>query len=486
MKTVKLLIAILSGLILLGATVFAMILFQPVVDRYFADAQPSCEYDFTLEERDGIVQELKGGHYLILSSDRQIVVPERKGSVRLGTVGEAYLYAFDLDDIFRLKDFIDLKNRRINFQAVKDIPGNVKGITYETIKIKKAKEQIITTDKEIYGATYGGKPFQIYAETNADEGNKLTFSCKQNNVIKVRKNGRVVIRGAGKAKVIITGNESTHFYKGKKVVDVRIEKKKHVIWLSKDEYSVKVTAKSKLIKASADDDLKLKFKVEDKDIATIDKKGRLYPMRTGETNVIVSVKGDRNHEPEKRTVKVTVREVSVEEHVKAAIRWAKEIAADDSFVYGTGEPAHRNGCYFCGTNQWIKPKGYEKTYCCNPFIFAAYAHGAKDPAMLSHCQAGGSAGMKPTAWTRFGCFEYLGPCRQVPFSELHPGDVIMSDIRYNFWRNHVWMYIGNDMYVESQGEGWNAGTIAVKYGAKKYYSTYQSHDYCNVVYYKGR
>ena len=236
MKTVKLLIAILSGLILLGATVFAMILFQPVVDRYFADAQPSCEYDFTLEERDGIVQELKDGHYLILSSDRQIVVPERKGSVRLGTVGEAYLYAFDMDDIFRLKDFIDLKNRRINFQAVKDIPGNVKGITYETIKIKKAKEQIITTDKEIYGATYGGKPFQIYAETNADEGNKLTFSCKQNNVIKVRKNGRVVIRGAGKAKVIITGNESTHFYKGKKVVDVRIEKKKHVIWLSKDEY----------------------------------------------------------------------------------------------------------------------------------------------------------------------------------------------------------------------------------------------------------
>ncbi len=68
-----------------------------------------------------------------------------------------------------------------------------------------------------------------------------------------------------------------------------------------------------------------------------------------------------------------------------AVYWAKKIAANNNFHYGKSKWAHHNGCYFCGTNQYEKSlkikdgatlKECEKTYCCNPFVTAAYCHGA--------------------------------------------------------------------------------------------------------------
>ena len=68
-----------------------------------------------------------------------------------------------------------------------------------------------------------------------------------------------------------------------------------------------------------------------------------------------------------------------------AVSWAKKIAADNDFHYGKSKWAHHNGCYFCGTNQYDKSlklkdgatlEECEKTYCCNPFVTAAYCHGA--------------------------------------------------------------------------------------------------------------
>ena len=70
---------------------------------------------------------------------------------------------------------------------------------------------------------------------------------------------------------------------------------------------------------------------------------------------------------------------------QAAVDWAIAIANDNSFHYGEGKWAHHFGCYFCGTNQAsgsAKRKAgatiseCEKTYCCNPFVTAAYSHGA--------------------------------------------------------------------------------------------------------------
>lgn len=155
-----------------------------------------------------------------------------------------------------------------------------------------------------------------------------------------------------------------------------------------------------------------------------------------------------------------------------AVNWAVSISWNESFAYGTGKRAHNYGCYFCGTNisgkkHAKKGSRWEKTYCCNPFVTAAYAHGAKDSAVLKACKAGGGGGMTPKSWTRYGCFKMVGRCKDVPYEKLKVGDIIIS--AHN--PNHVWLFTGKDCLVEANGEGWGSETIKHKHGAKKKYNS---------------
>ncbi len=154
---------------------------------------------------------------------------------------------------------------------------------------------------------------------------------------------------------------------------------------------------------------------------------------------------------------------------RAAVNWAKRIAADNSFTYGAKPAANAVGCYFCGTNhgpvKYTKPKGYEKTYVCLTFIGAAYAHGAKDPEILSECKRGRMTMYETDSnFSRFSCWMKLGKCKELSVSDLQVGDVIIKWSNYNDNSGHVCMYIGNNNIVESSGGGWGANSIAVKYG----------------------
>lgn len=180
-----------------------------------------------------------------------------------------------------------------------------------------------------------------------------------------------------------------------------------------------------------------------------------------------------------------------------AVNFGVMIAKDPSFAYGTGERAHRYGCYFCQTNvgpkkkikektgepHYVKDKEgrrhtYEKTYCCNPFVTACYAHGAEVPAMLKACRAGSGGGLSVKTWTRYKCFKKVGACKKVPFEKLQVGDIILRS-------KHVFLYTGADWLVEASGEGWGKDTIAHKKQAKERYATYQRDNTAYVVRYKG-
>jgi len=169
---------------------------------------------------------------------------------------------------------------------------------------------------------------------------------------------------------------------------------------------------------------------------------------------------------------------------RKAINWACSVANDNSFAYGTGQRAHRSGCYFCKTNtgdrKWKKEKKgephkvnghtYTKTYCCNPFITAAYAHGAKDAKLYNICHAGASCGMTAGDWKKSPYFKTLGKCKNVSFNQLKAGDVILSNSPGGAKWHHVWMYIGHNRYVEASGGKWDSNSIAVKENAKKNYN----------------
>lgn len=125
--------------------------------------------------------------------------------------------------------------------------------------------------------------------------------------------------------------------------------------------------------------------------------------------------------------------------IEDTIKWAKHIAADNDFHYGRGNGAHHNGCCFCDTNDSKKGHGikeWEHTYCCNPFVHAAWSHGGMVPSMLDMCRKGRSYGFaKGEGYDASSLFEYVGLLKNVTVKKLKAGDVICTP-------SHAILYIG--------------------------------------------
>lgn len=139
------------------------------------------------------------------------------------------------------------------------------------------------------------------------------------------------------------------------------------------------------------------------------------------------------------------RSETAQDVINGACAWAEAIAADNSFHYGTPEGGHHNGCYFCGTQPDSKKNSgmvdWEKTYCCNPFVHAAFAHGGGDPEMLKMCKKGRSYD-----WNSYPSAPMFKSMGNLPISKLEKGDVLCM-------YGHVMLYIGNKKFAEAGGYG---------------------------------
>jgi len=157
-----------------------------------------------------------------------------------------------------------------------------------------------------------------------------------------------------------------------------------------------------------------------------------------------------------------------------AVKWAKKIAKDDSFSYGKKPQTSKVGCYFCGTNQKRKPKGYEKTYVCMTFVHAAYAHGAKDPELLAECKKGNHClELTGSNLTRYSCWMKIGLCKDLSVEDLQPGDVIVWYAEDNS-SGHLALYAGNGNIVDATsgaGDPWGPNSIALRKGVAQRYLT---------------
>lgn len=153
---------------------------------------------------------------------------------------------------------------------------------------------------------------------------------------------------------------------------------------------------------------------------------------------------------------------------EAAALWARKIAADNSFMYGEDnhkdwhngrDRAHQVGCYYCGTTvkgpkKAKKGSKWEKTYCCNSFVFAALAHGAN---LFKKCKSGSTSA---DYWCKLkvkGKPLYKKIGRNIAYSSLKPGDILIKEGK------HVKMFTrkeaGKFYETHAAGEGWTKKSI---------------------------
>ena len=190
---------------------------------------------------------------------------------------------------------------------------------------------------------------------------------------------------------------------------------------------------------------------------------------------LIGTADDGSVSPEsEKTFEIATEPMTNQEAREAACEWAANIAADDSFSYGTGERAHRCGCYFCGTNtgpvknkkgkSLVKGHSYAKTYCCVTFVTAAYAHGAGDPAVLKLCQSGGTFQNYPKSYKGHGSWKNAG---KPSYKNLQPGDILCKE-------SHVALYIGDGKIAHAIGSGgWSSRGILVSNLSQKKYKAFE-------------
>lgn len=158
-----------------------------------------------------------------------------------------------------------------------------------------------------------------------------------------------------------------------------------------------------------------------------------------------------------------------------ACKWAKWIADGIDFHYGCNDHAFHNGCYFCGTNDKFKKghgiKMWETTYCCNPFVGAAWAHGGGDATAYKMCHNCNSWGFaKNEGYEKSSLFDKLGKPAK---SKLKAGDVLCN-------HTHVALYVGDGKIAEASGLDDNVygstkwkNSIAVKTLTDAKYKTFE-------------
>ena len=446
-------IALLAALVIMVGTISIVVATDHLVKEEKAEtkAQAATTYKVTPDEKRIQLDEARnGGMTVCLSSDRGIADVRFDGSVRIGKIGTADITILDRDR----SDGISAPTR---------------------VRVKVANEQNVTTEKAEYAVTFGDDPALINAVSDAETPSRLTYESSDEDIVTVDKDGKLTFHNAGQATVTVKAEETPYYFEARKDIPVTVGKKDQQIEVAGQKYTVSIVDTSSKVKVKTDTDHDVTFKVENPEIAKITKKGVIKPLAVGKTKVTISQKGTKNYNASEETVALVVREPNTQERIQGAIQWALDIAADDSFVYGTKPTTNRVGCYFCGTNQRNKPRGYEKTYVCMTFVCAAYAHGAQDPEMLAIDQEGRhTISTTDSNYQKYRCWRRIGSCGSLSINDLEPGDVLVKyDSTNGSKGGHVCMYIGNDQLVEASGGGWDPGSISVKNDASgrlRYYS----------------
>ena len=298
-------------------------------------------------------------------------------------------------------------------------------------------DQKIYTDQTEYEAKVG-ESFNLNTKAKTD----ITYKVKGS--INVDKKGNVTCKKEGAGTITIKADRNLDYKPATKKVRVTVTKNAQKITGLEKEYELKIDEELEIAPKAK---TKISYKIKDKKIASINKKGVLKGLSDGETKLIITAEETDEYKSAVKTITIKVN--SLEERQKkarqAAVAWAINIANDNSFHYGRSKWAHKFGCYYCNT-QGAKIKAgasreeAAKTWCCNPFVVAAYVHGA---GVDSKCGKGGlSIGLANDGHKNMEAHNFKRVDKPSKITDLEVGDILQTP-------THCMLYAGDGKIVDA-------------------------------------
>lgn len=414
------------------------------------------ELDFTIDNT-RIVTGDRGATYIEGSVDKA------KGQtlqVRLGlrVIAEKVMPESGTAETFRIKipeKYISEHRLSVFNFLEKNSEGVTTGKDRVEISCVEREDQEIKVGEKEYSLTYPGEDTDLNAK--ASSGEELIYSSSNPEVATVDEDGKIVTSGGGDATITVRQIGNSQYGEAEKKIKVSVEEL--------DAYTI-------TYHSSADGgDEEIKQIVATEDTVNLDEN----PFINGDHQFLGWARSDDGlvefddseqvSELGETGDNVDLYAVWTGDGARAAVAWACKIAADDSFTYGQKPETSSMGCYFCGTNQRLKPSGFEKTYVCLTFVTAAFAHGAEDPEMMRDCSSGRDAVVcNDDNFYKYSCWKKVGYCSDMTIDDMLPGDVISWYNEDGYDNGHVAIYAGNNMIVDAEGIDacWSPESIALR------------------------
>lgn len=168
-----------------------------------------------------------------------------------------------------------------------------------TFEITKA-DQTVTTSKDAYTVTYGGKAFNLGAKAQTS----LSYQSSNESVAVVGEDGTVTVKGAGKATITITAIEDDYYNTTTKNVTITVNRREATITGVNSTYN-KVYGNKAFNLGAKTNANKLTYTSSNKNVVTVSSKGLVTIKGTGVAKITVTASG-ANYITKTKTVTMKV------------------------------------------------------------------------------------------------------------------------------------------------------------------------------------
>ncbi|MDD6645728.1 MAG: leucine-rich repeat protein [Oscillospiraceae bacterium] len=213
----------------------------------------------------------------------------------------AFGYYYDGIDKEKVKDFTIYGYKGTSAEAY----ANDNEFNFVSLGIAKS-EQTITGVESKYDVTYGDKPFNL----NAKAETALSYVSDNTSVAEVSSDGIVTIKGAGKATITITAEETASYKSATTSVEITVNKASQEVSVDKLDYKLTYGAKSFNLNAKAETELS--YISDNTSVADVSADGTVTIKGAGTATITITAEETANYNSATATVEITVGKASQE------------------------------------------------------------------------------------------------------------------------------------------------------------------------------